>query len=48
MPGLILTEDQAKRLWGIDGKTCRSVLAVLLERRFLRRTAAGAYVRASD
>jgi hypothetical protein len=48
MPGLILTEDQAKRLWGIDGKTCRGVLAALLERRFLRRTAAGAYVRASD
>lgn len=48
MPGLILTEDQARRLWGIDGKTCRSVLAALLERRFLRRTAAGAYIRASD
>ena len=47
MPGLILTEDQAKRLWGIDGTTCRRVLAALLERRFLRRTAAGAYVRAS-
>ena len=48
MPGLILTEEQARRLWGIDGKTCRRVLAALLERRFLRRTAAGAYVRASD
>jgi hypothetical protein len=48
MPGLILTEEQARRLWGIDGKTCRGVLAALLERRFLRRTAAGAYVRASD
>ena len=48
MPGLILTEDQAKRLWGIDSKTCRSVLAALLERRFLRRTVDGAYVRASD
>lgn len=48
MPGLILTEAQARRLWGIDGKTCRGVLAALLERRFLRRTAAGAYVRASD
>jgi hypothetical protein len=48
MPGLMLTEAQAKRLWGIDGKTCRAVLAALLERRFLRRTAVGAYVRASD
>jgi hypothetical protein len=48
MPGLMLTEAQAKRLWGIDGKTCRAALAALLERRFLRRTAAGTYVRASD
>ena len=48
MPGLILTEDQARRLWAIDGNTCRRVLAALLERRFLKRTAAGAYVRASD
>jgi Fic family protein len=48
MPGLILTEDQARRLWAIDTNTCRRVLAALLERRFLKRTAAGAYVRASD
>jgi hypothetical protein len=48
MPGLILTEEQARRLWAIDSNTCRRVLATLLERRFLKRTAAGAYVRASD
>jgi hypothetical protein len=48
MPGLILTEAQAKRLWGVDAMTCRAVLATLLERRFLRRTADGAYVRAAD
>ena len=48
MPGLILTEDQASRLWAIDSTTCRRVLGALLERRFLKRTAAGAYVRASD
>lgn len=48
MPGLILTEEQATRLWATDVRTCRSVLAQLLERRFLRRTANGAYVRASD
>jgi hypothetical protein len=48
MPGLILTEDQAKRLWGMDAAMCRTVLAALLEQRFLRRTAAGAYVRAWD
>lgn len=48
MPGLILTEDQARRLWALDSNTCHRVLAVLLERRFLKRTAGGAYVRASD
>jgi Fic family protein len=47
MPGLILTEDQARRLWATDTNTCRRALATLLERRFLRRTAAGAYVLAS-
>lgn len=48
MPGLILTEDQARRLWALDSNTCRRVLAALLERRFLKRTAGGAYVRALD
>jgi hypothetical protein len=48
MPGLILTELQAQRLWAIDDRTCRVVLATLVERNFLRRTTAGAYVRASD
>lgn len=47
MPGLILTEAQAQRLWAVDDRTCRIVLATLVERSFLRRTAAGAYVRAS-
>jgi len=48
MPGLSLTEDQASRLWSADSQTCRHVLAALLERRFLKRTAAGAYIRASE
>lgn len=47
MPGLKLTEAQAQRLWSLDGTTCRLVLAALLERRFLRRTVTGSYVRAS-
>ena len=47
MPGLILTEAQARRLWAIDAQTCRAVLGALLQRRFLRRTATGAYVRAA-
>jgi hypothetical protein len=47
MPGLTLTEAQARRLWGLDGRSCSLALAALLERRFLRRTATGMYVRAS-
>jgi hypothetical protein len=47
MPGLILTEAQARRLWAIDVQTCRAVLGALVERRFLKRTATGAYVRAT-
>jgi hypothetical protein len=47
MPGLTLTEAQARRLWGLDARTCRLALAMLLEQRFLRRTAAGMYLRAS-
>ena len=46
MPGLVLTEAQAERLWGLDAAMCRAVLTALLERGFLRRTAAGTYVRA--
>jgi hypothetical protein len=45
MPGLKLTEAQAQRLWGIDGRTCRLVLTTLLEQRFLKQTPGGTYVR---
>jgi hypothetical protein len=48
MPGLKLTEAQAQRLLGIDCDTCAVVLSTLIERRFLRRTANGLYVRAWD
>jgi DNA-binding IclR family transcriptional regulator len=47
MPGLALTEPQAARLLGLNPETCRTVLATLVERRVLRRTTSGAYVRAS-
>jgi hypothetical protein len=47
MPGLNLTEAQARRLWSLDGHTCRVVLTMLLEQRSLRRTASGTYVRAT-
>ena len=48
MPGLKLTEAQARRLWDLDGDTCRLVLARLLEPRFLKYTPNGTYVRATD
>jgi hypothetical protein len=48
MPGLRLTEVQAQRLWGLDHGTCALVLTTLVEQQFLRRTAAGTYVRMSD
>lgn len=45
MPGLKLTEEQVRRLWDIDGHTCRLVLTTLLDQRFLKRTRNGTYVR---
>jgi hypothetical protein len=48
MPGLKLTEIQAQRLWGLDHRTCALVLTTLVDQQFLRRTAAGTYVRMSD
>jgi hypothetical protein len=44
MPGLKLTEAQARRLWGLDGNTCQVVLMTLIERGFLKRSANGHYV----
>lgn len=48
MPGLRLTQAQAQRLWDLDRTTCRTALATLTERGFLKRTPAGSYIRASD
>jgi hypothetical protein len=48
MPGLKLTEFQAQRLWGLDDRTCALVLTALVEQQFLKRTAAGTYLRMSD
>jgi hypothetical protein len=47
MPGLKLTEAQARRLWGLDRDTCSTILATLIRRGFLRRSRTGAYVRAN-
>jgi len=46
MPGLRLTPVQARRLWGLKAPVCDTVLAKLLEDRFLRRTGDGSFVRA--
>ena len=46
IPGLSLTRPQAQRLWSLDASTCDAVLDALIDMRYLRRTQAGAYVRA--
>jgi hypothetical protein len=45
MPGLRLTEAQARRLWGLDMATCAALLDVLIAARFLFRTSDGAFMR---
>ena len=47
MPGLVLTEAQARRLWNLDRATCAVLLALLAEHGFLKRTPSGQYVRAA-
>jgi hypothetical protein len=45
MPGMCVTAPQAQRLWGLDATTCEFVLRTLVERRILRRTPRGTFVR---
>jgi hypothetical protein len=45
MPGLSVTASQAERLWGLDSITCAFVLTTLIQRRVLKRTANGTYLR---
>lgn len=45
MPGLRLTEPQARRIWNLDAMRCQGVLRTLVENEFLRRTPEGAFVR---
>jgi hypothetical protein len=35
LPGMKLTLEQAQRLWSLDEETCRTVLALLVDRQFL-------------
>jgi hypothetical protein len=45
MPGLRLTDRQARRLWGLDAASCDALLGVLVEAKFLFRTRDGAFMR---
>ena len=45
MPGLRLTEAQARRLWGLDAASCDALLGALVEANFLFRTRDGAFMR---
>ena len=45
MPGLRLTEAQARRLWGLDAASCGELLGALVDAKFLFRTRDGAFMR---
>ena len=45
MPGLRLTEPQARRLWGLDAASCAALLGALVDAKFLFRTRDGAFMR---
>lgn len=45
MPGLRLTEQQARRLWDLDASTCAALLTSLVDANFLFRTRDGAFMR---
>ena len=45
MPGLRLTEPQARRLWGLDAASCDALLRALVDAKFLFRTRDGAFMR---
>ena len=48
MPGLRLTEPQARRLWGLDQASCTMLLDQLVKVRFLERTRDGAFLRSDS
>jgi hypothetical protein len=45
MPGLRLTEAQARRLWGLDAASCTALLGALVDAKFLFQTRDGAFMR---
>jgi hypothetical protein len=48
MPGLRLTAAQAQRLWGLEHDMCSSLLAALVDAKFLRQTRDGVYIRSDS
>ena len=44
MPGLQLTCRQAQRLWNLDAVVCESLLAALVDVRFLVQTSDGLFI----
>ena len=45
MPGMRLTEAQARRLWNLDAASCQALLNALVDAKFLFRTRDGAFMR---
>jgi hypothetical protein len=45
MPGMALTMDQARRLWGCDALTCRCAIDVLVAQGVLRWSREGRLIR---
>jgi hypothetical protein len=45
MPGLRLTEPQARRLWALEQPLCSAILSELVDTGFLLQTRDGAFVR---
>ena len=48
MPGLRLTCRQAQRLWNLDAVVCESLLAALVDVRFLIETPEGLFMQATS
>jgi hypothetical protein len=45
MPGLRLTQAQARRLWNLEQTMCESLLDTLVRERFLFRTRDGSFMK---
>ena len=48
MPGLCVTCQQARRLWGLDEDRCRQLLDGPVDARFFCRTGDGMYTRMTE